>query len=128
MKFHDYRRVGIPAFGLDLRNSRDVEELYARIKCCAAGVCMIAAAPWDARRRSAVVCIFASSHWMAGHDACVTQRQAASIDDAIAHANVDELTALHQSQVRAARMVQYLDDCADQLCRRSCVAPPKDSR
>ena len=78
---------------LDLRKAQDVAALYARIERRAANVCRDAASPWDA-----------------GRVAYVRKCTAATIDDAVAHANVSALTALHESKVKAARVVQNRDE------------------
>ena len=75
--------------GFDLRKPQDVAALYARIE-----------------RRAADVCKDASSPWMAGHVAFVKQCKAATIDDAIASANVAALTALHAEKVAATHVAQ----------------------
>ena len=74
---------------LDLRNSQDVETLYARIERRANAVCQDASSPWDARRIE-----------------FMKMCAAAALDDAVAHANVEALTALHESKVKAARIAQ----------------------
>jgi UrcA family protein len=78
---------------LDLRNPQDVETLYARIEQRAAGVCRQASSPW-----------------MSGHVEFVKKCTAAALDDAVAHANVAALTALHQSKIKAARVAQNRDE------------------
>lgn len=114
MKNHNFRRIGILATlplgfslaiahaepsstvrtrDLDLRKPQDVETLYARIEQRAAGVCKQASSPW-----------------MSGHVAYVKVCTAAALDDAVAHANVAALTALHQSKLKAARVAQNRDE------------------
>jgi UrcA family protein len=113
MKNHTFRRVSIIATlplgfslaianaepsttvgtrDLDLHNPQDIETLYARISRRATAVCRDASAPWDARRM-----------------AFVKMCTAAAIDDAVAHANLGALTALHESKVKAAQIAQNRD-------------------
>jgi UrcA family protein len=86
---HAESSAAVETRDLDLRNSRDVAALYARIESRAANVCQDAASPWDA-----------------GRVAFVRKCRAAALDDAVAHANVSALTALHEEKVRAARVAQ----------------------
>jgi UrcA family protein len=90
---HAESSAAIDTRDLDLRNSQDVEELYARIESRAANVCQDTASPWDA-----------------GRVAFVRKCAAAALDDAVAHANVNALTALHEAKVRAARVAQNRKD------------------
>jgi len=74
---------------LDLRRSQDVATLYQRIERAAARVCADASASWDARRLSFV-------------RKCTT----AAIDDAVAHANISALTALHEAKRGDAKLAR----------------------
>ena len=90
---HAEPSAAIETRNLDMHKSQDVAALYARIESGAARACQDAASPWDA-----------------GRVEFVRKCTAATIDDAVAHANVSALSALHESKVKAERVAQNRDE------------------